>query len=127
MDFYKVMYNTRQNIVNVRQIINIFFVNLQGGLLVRPNLKKTVMEKNDLVVLMTFARVNDAELHRSLLESAGIEAYVLDEFMGTVFPVGGDLEVRLAVAGKNEKKAREILAADFDHESFKAESKASKQ
>lgn len=81
------------------------------------------MERDDLVVLMKFDRVNNAALHKSLLESAGIQAYILDEYMGTVLPAGGGLQVRLAVAQSDEKKAREILAADFDEDSFKHEVK----
>ena len=84
------------------------------------------MKKDELVVVMTFNRVNNASLYQALLESAGIKSYLLDENMGTVLPVGGMLEIRLAVAPEDEKKAREILSADFDHESFKQESKNSK-
>lgn len=80
------------------------------------------MERDDLVVVMTFNRVNNASMHQALLESAGIKSYLLDANMGQVLPVGGMLEVRLAVAPKDEKKAREILSADFDHESFKKDS-----
>ncbi len=76
---------------------------------------------------MTFTRVNNASMHKALLESVGIKAYVLDEYMGTVFPVGGDLQVRLAVAKEDEAKAREILAADFDKAGFKEDSKNMKE
>ena len=85
------------------------------------------MERDDLVVLMTFDRINNASLHKSLLESAGVKAYILDEAIGTVIPVGGDLNIRLAVARKDEKKAREILAADFDKAAFREEVKNTKE
>ncbi len=77
------------------------------------------MERDDLVVVMTFNRVNNAEMHQALLASAGVQSYLLDENMGVALPVGGMLQVRLAVASKDEKRAREVLSADFDHEEFK--------
>lgn len=82
-----------------------------------------IMKRDDLVVLMTFNRVNDANLNQALLRSAGVESYLLDENMGTLLPVGGAFEIRLAVARENEAKAREVLAADFDKEDFKKETK----
>ncbi len=127
------MFSTKLRIIQAKtsgtdgKLSTYFLYIYTAGQVNAETLKFTVMEKNDLVVLMTFTRVNNASMHKALLESAGIKAYVLDEYMGTVFPVGGDLQVRLAVAKEDEAKAREILAADFDKAGFKEDSKNMKE
>ncbi len=118
------MLKHREAIASYQHLFSIF---IRRAAARAETLKITIMERDDLVILTTFDNANRAALQKSLLESAGIEAYILDEALGTVFPVGGDLEVRLAVATKDEKKARAILAADFDHEAFKQEVKNTKE
>lgn len=62
------------------------------------------------VVVAEFASELDAELAKSQLESAGIEAAIVKDDAGSMFPSLQATEgVQLLVAAEDEEGAREIL------------------
>lgn len=80
------------------------------------------MEK--VVTIMTFGSAMEAEIYRSLLESAGIAAQLQNDLATQVLPSLGELvSVKLLVAEEDEARAREVLSAKFDAEEFKRETK----
>ena len=81
------------------------------------------MEKSEVVTLMHFNSLGEAEIMKSLLESAGVECVLQDDLNAMVLPMTL-VDVRLVVARKDEKRAQEILAAGFDKQEFEAESSA---
>ncbi len=81
------------------------------------------MNQSDVVTLMRFNSVGEAEIVKTLLESAGITAVLQNAVVASVLPVyGGMLDIRLVVAREDEKKARQILGARFDEQEFEEES-----
>lgn len=62
------------------------------------------------VTLEVFYDPIGAQVARSRLESAGIEALLVDEGMGGMFSYGLIKGVRLQVAAEDEERARELLA-----------------
>lgn len=72
------------------------------------------MSSNDRVVVSVCASVIEAEAMKSVLDAAGIEAFVETEHLGTILPhqtdaLGG---VRITVWAKDELAARELLEKD---------------
>jgi hypothetical protein len=67
---------------------------------------------DDVIVLETFSSRIEAEMAAGLLESEGIEALVLADDAGGLYPMLQFLRgVRLLVALEDEARAREILKA----------------
>ena len=68
-----------------------------------------VVEDQPLVTVGKYFAAIEAHGARSMLDSAGIEAWVADESLGTVYCVG--VGVRLRVRAEDESSARELLHA----------------
>lgn len=68
------------------------------------------MSDDAWVTLEVFYDPIGAQVARSRLESAGIEALLVDEGMGSMFSYGLIKGVRLQVAAADEERARELLA-----------------
>jgi hypothetical protein len=68
-----------------------------------------VIEDRPLVTVGKYFSSVEAHAGRSILESAGLEAWVADETLGSIYGVG--VGVRLRVRGRDESSARELLAA----------------
>ncbi len=70
------------------------------------------MNLDDAIILETFSSRAEAELAAGLLESEGIEALVLADDAGGLYPMLQFIRgVRLLVAREDEAQAREILEA----------------
>ncbi|MDR1811099.1 MAG: DUF2007 domain-containing protein [Prevotella sp.] len=64
----------------------------------------------DLVTIKTFNTMTSLGILRSYLESEGIECFVQDEFIGTLYGVGtGDLSIKLQVKEADVKEALRLL------------------
>ena len=68
-----------------------------------------VVESAPTVTLETLTSPADAQLLRMALQEAGINAWVTDETLGSMYGVG--IGSRLQVRAKDEAAAREILAS----------------
>lgn len=78
-------------------------------------------DPNDLVQLATFGYLHEAEFAASVLDAAGIESLVRDEFVAGVRPhlTFTDGGVRLFVRAMDAERAEEVLAnaaEDFSEE-----------
>ncbi len=81
------------------------------------------MKEQGVVTLGRFSTAEEAEIYRSLLESAGIRAMITGEYVNTIYPIGSSWAgVELRVAPQDEALARELLAAGFDRKEFETES-----
>ena len=82
------------------------------------------MDTPNVIVIRTFSSTGEALIYKTLLESNGIDAEVLNETSSDVLPLQNELmEVKLAVRAADAAKAQEILDAKFDEEEFEVESK----
>ena len=70
-----------------------------------------------------FSTSGEAAIYRSLLESAGIPAMTVGEYIHDIYPIGESWAgIELRVAPEDEQRAREILSAHFDEAEFERES-----
>ena len=77
------------------------------------------MDKTQVITLMAFETVSEAEIYRSLLEDAGIKVLIENDILAGMLPTGGGLlKVRLFINKEDEEMARKILAAKFDKKEF---------
>lgn len=74
------------------------------------------MNDDRLVTLMKFDRINEAEMAKSLLESAGIFGVIRNEYEATVLPIGSDLDAELMVYRSDVARATELLHAFIEPE-----------
>ncbi len=82
------------------------------------------MDTPNVIVIRTFSSTGEALIYKTLLESNGIDAELLNETSSDVLPLQNELmEVKLAVRAADAAKAQEILDAKFDEEEFEVESK----
>lgn len=81
------------------------------------------MDTPKVVVIRTFPTVGEALIYKTLLESNGIEAELMNETSSDVLPLQNDLmEIKLAVREADAQQAEKILDAKFDQEEFDVES-----
>ena len=67
------------------------------------------MTGNDLVVLRTFVNVIQAELAKSALEAADVDAFIQSDDAGGMRPHLAMNQVRLIVRSEDAEKARSVL------------------
>ena len=67
------------------------------------------MKESDLVVLRTFANILEAELAKSALESAGLDAFIQADDAGGMRPHLGMNQIRLIVRSEDVEEAHAIL------------------
>lgn len=83
------------------------------------------MDNTQIITLMSFETVGEAEIYRALLEDAGIKVLTENDIIAGMLPTGGGLlKVRLFINREDEPLARKILAAKFDKKEYEALSKA---
>ncbi|MDE7123813.1 MAG: DUF2007 domain-containing protein [Alistipes sp.] len=66
------------------------------------------MQDNTLVVLAEYNTVTEAEIGKSMLDSAGIWSTIRNEYMSTIYPVG-TMPAQLMVREDELEKARALL------------------
>ncbi len=82
------------------------------------------MDTQNVTVLRTFPTTGEALIYKTLLESNGIDAELLNETSSDVLPLQNEMmEIKLIVREADAAKAKEILDAKFDEEEFETESK----
>lgn len=87
-------------------------------------LNTIAMDNPKVIVIRRFATTGEALIYKTLLESNGIDAELMNETSSEVLPLQSDLmEVKLAVREADVPKAEAILAAQFDQNEFETESK----
>jgi len=64
-------------------------------------------EDNTLVLVAEYASATEAEMAKSLLGNAEIEAMIGDEYMSTSYPMA--IPARIFVREEDAERAREIL------------------
>ena len=76
------------------------------------------MAKQDDLAIVFAGSVFDATLAKNLLESAGIESFLLDEQMGRLIPsyisAFGAGAVKVAVRPADENESRDVLSASWE-------------
>ena len=65
------------------------------------------MQVEELVVVAEYNTAIEAEMAKSILACAGIEAQIENEYMTTLYP--GVIRVRLVVADEDFQQARTLL------------------
>lgn len=82
------------------------------------------MEDN-IVTLQTFLTIGEAEVAKSLLASFGVSSQIAHEdLINTLTTVyTGQVGIQLLVNEKDVPRAREIIAAKFDHSELDAAKK----
>ena len=82
------------------------------------------MDTQNVTVLRNFPTTGEALIYKTLLESNGIDAELLNETSSDVLPLQNEMmEIKLIVREADAAKAKEILDAKFDEEEFETESK----
>ena len=82
------------------------------------------MDTQNVTVLRTFPTTGEALIYKTLLESNGIDAELLNETSSDVLPLQNEMmEIKLIVREADAAKAKEILDAKFDEEEFETQSK----
>lgn len=82
------------------------------------------MDTQNVTVIRTFPTTGEALIYKTLLESNGIDAELLNETSSDVLPLHNEMmEIKLIVRESDAAKAQEILEAQFDEEEFETESK----
>lgn len=84
--------------------------------------QKREMDRSRVVVLKGFNSIEQAQMAKVLLESAGVEVRLQNELAAQVLPIYGSwMQVNLLVRESDLKKASEVLTAKFDVAEFEAE------
>ena len=82
------------------------------------------MDTQNVTVLRTFPTTGEALIYKTVLESNGIDAELMNETSSDVLPLQNEMmEIKLIVREADAAKAKEILDAKFDEEEFETESK----
>ncbi|MDE5708233.1 MAG: DUF2007 domain-containing protein [Alistipes sp.] len=66
------------------------------------------MENETLVVVAEYNSETEAEIARTLLDDAGIDSTIRNEYMSAIYPVGA-MPAQLVVSSDVAERAREIL------------------
>ncbi len=66
------------------------------------------MRDETLVVLAEYNTITEAEIAKSMLDSAGIYSMIRNEYMSTIYPIGA-LPAQIVVRAEDERRAAEML------------------
>lgn len=66
------------------------------------------MQDETLVVLAEYNTITEAEIAKSMLDSAGIWSTIRNEYMSTLYPIG-TMPAEVVVRSGDEEKARAML------------------
>lgn len=66
------------------------------------------MQDETMVVLAEYNTITEAEISKSMLDSAGIWSMIRNEFMSAIYPIG-TMPAQLVVRATDLEKARELL------------------
>lgn len=71
-------------------------------------LNRQPMKDETLVVLSEYNTITEAEIAKSMLDSAGIRSTIRNEYMSAIYPVG-TMPAQLVVRGEDAEQAAQIL------------------
>lgn len=66
------------------------------------------MHDETLVVLAEYNSIMEAEITKSILDSAGIESTIRNEYMSTIYPIG-TMPAQVVVRESDVEKAQALL------------------
>ena len=66
------------------------------------------MQDDTLVVLAEYNTITEAEITKSMLDSAGIWSMIRNEYMSAIYPIG-TMPAQLVVKEEDAKRAAELL------------------
>ncbi|HIY69313.1 MAG TPA: DUF2007 domain-containing protein [Candidatus Alistipes intestinigallinarum] len=66
------------------------------------------MQDDSLVVLAEYNTVTEAEIAKSMLDSAGIWSTIRNEYMSAIYPIG-TMPAQIVVRAEELEKARTLL------------------
>ena len=66
------------------------------------------MKDDSLVVLAEYNTITEAEIAKSMLDSAGIWSTIRNEYMSAIYPIG-TMPAQLVVKEEDAKRAAELL------------------
>ena len=67
------------------------------------------MHQANLVTILRFDHVNQVAVARSILDNAGIESTIRNEYMASIMPIGEDLAAELMVREEDAARASKLL------------------
>ena len=67
-----------------------------------------LMQDDSLVVLAEYNTVTEAEIAKSMLDSAGIWSTIRNEYMSAIYPIG-TMPAQIVVRAEELEKARTLL------------------
>ena len=71
-------------------------------------MKDTKMQSENLVTLLRFDHAEQLAIARSILDNAGIESTIRNEYMASILPIGEDLAAEL-VREEDAARATKLL------------------
>lgn len=72
-------------------------------------MKDTKMHSQNLVTLLRFDRAEQLAVARSILDNAGIESTIRNEYMASILPIGEDMAAELMVREEDAARAMRLL------------------
>ncbi len=85
----------------------LYFINKMLNFIYRIKTEK-IMQDDSLVVLAEYNTVTEAEIAKSMLDSAGIWSTIRNEYMSTIYPIG-TMPAQVVVRADELEKARTLL------------------
>ena len=84
-----------------------YFINKMLNFKYRTKTER-VMQDDTLVVLAEYNTVTEAEIAKSMLDSAGIWSMIRNEYMSAIYPIG-TMPAQVVVRADELEKARTLL------------------
>lgn len=66
------------------------------------------MQDDTLVVLAEYNTITEAEITKSILESAGIRSTIRNEYMSAIYPIG-TMPAQIVVSSDDYETAKDLL------------------
>lgn len=73
------------------------------------NINHNAMRNDDLILLAEYNTAFEAEMAKSMLENAGIEAVIEDDLMSSIYPTG-IIPTKLLVREADARQAQQLIA-----------------
>ena len=74
----------------------------------KSNEKRKTMQDETMIVLAEYNTITEAEIAKSMLDSAGIWATIRNEYMSAIYPIG-TMPAQVVVREEDYEKARAML------------------
>ena len=84
-----------------------YFINKMLNFKYRTKTER-VMQDDTLVVLAEYNTVTEAEIAKSMLDSAGIWSTIRNEYMSAIYPIG-TMPAQVVVREEDYEKAKDLL------------------